>query len=178
MSRIGKQPVIIPEKTSVSVIDGVISVKGPLGELKRPLHPALSVSVESNKVIVVPANTTPLAGMLWGTYVSHIENMVQGVNKAFEKKLILEGIGYRIELTGSVLKLNVGFSHPVMLHVPDGIKVNVAKNIITISGSDKEKVGQFVADVRAAKKPEPYKGKGIRYEHEVIRRKQGKKVVG
>lgn len=178
MSRIGKQAITIPKGTEVSIVDGVVSVKGPVGELKRSLHPTLSVSVEGDRVVVAPLNETPLANMLWGTYASHIGNMISGVNKVFEKKLILEGIGYRVELSKDSLKFTVGYSHPVVLKVPDGIKVEVVKNVITVSGPDKEKVGQFVANVRAVKKPEPYKGKGIRYEDEIVRRKQGKKVVG
>lgn len=182
MSRIGKQPVTIPEKTEVSVSDTSVSVKGPLGTLSRQLHKAISVAVEEGKVIVTPTNTTKQSQALWGTYTSHIKNMVMGVNQAFEKKLIVEGIGYRVNLSdspsGKSLELIVGYSHPVVLEVPEGTTVTVEKNIITVLGSDKEKVGQFAAEIRATKKPEPYKGKGIRYEGEVVRRKQGKKTVG
>lgn len=177
MSRIGKLAVIIPTKTEVTVSDDTISVKGPLGELARPLHKAVSVAVENNEVVVTPTSKTPLSKALWGTYASHIKNMVQGVNQVFEKKLIVEGIGYRVNLSGKNLELIVGFSHPVIFSVPEGITVNVEKNTISVSGSDKEKVGQFTAEIRAVKKPEPYKGKGIRYEDEVVRRKQGKKTA-
>lgn len=178
MSRIGKQKVNIPEKTEVSVLDDIVSVKGPLGELTRRLHPSISVKIEGGKVIVTPTNTSSQAQALWGTYASHIKNMVQGVNEAFEKKLIVEGIGYRVNLSGKNLELIVGFSHNVVLVVPDGLTVSVDKNNIKISGRDKERVGQFAAEIRAVKKPEPYKGKGIRYEKEIVRRKQGKKIVG
>ncbi|MFC1734150.1 50S ribosomal protein L6 [candidate division KSB1 bacterium] len=177
MSRIGKQKVIVPEKTEVTVSDGAVSVKGPLGELTRPLHKAVSVSVENNEVVVTPNDKTPLAKALWGTYSSHVKNMVQGVNELYEKKLVVEGIGYRVNLSGKNLELIVGFSHPVVFTVPEGLTVNVEKNTISVSGSDKEKVGQFTAEIRATKKPEPYKGKGIRYEDEVVRRKQGKKTA-
>ncbi|HEC32860.1 MAG TPA: 50S ribosomal protein L6 [Candidatus Kaiserbacteria bacterium] len=177
MSRIGKQKINIPEKTEVSVSDNVISVKGPLGELTRALHPTISVSVDGNEVTVTPNDKSPLAQALWGTYASHIGNMIDGVNKAFEKKLIIEGIGYRANLSGKNLELVVGFSHPVIFTVPEGLTVNVEKNNISVSGSDKEKVGQFTAEIRAVKKPEPYKGKGIRYENEVVLRKQGKKTA-
>ena len=177
MSRIGKKPVGIPEKTEVSISDNVISVKGPHGELARPLHSAVSVSVENNEVVIVPTGKSKESRALWGTYASHVKNMIQGVNEVFEKKLVVEGIGYRVNLSGKKLELLVGFSHPVVFEVPEGITVNVEKNNISISGPDKEKVGQFAAEIRAVKKPEPYKGKGIRYEDEIVRRKQGKKTV-
>ncbi len=178
MSRIGKQPVTIPEKTEVSVADNTVSVKGPLGTLSKPFHKAVKVAIEGNEVVVTPSNTSKQSRALWGTYASHIKNMVQGVNQAFEKKLVVEGIGYRVNLSGKNLELIVGYSHPVILEVPEGITVTVEKNNMTIAGSDKESVGQFAAEIRAKKKPEPYKGKGIRYEDEVVRRKQGKKTVG
>lgn len=178
MSRLGKKPITIPAKTTVSVADSVISVKGPLGELSRTLHPAVSVAIDGGEVVVSPVNKTQLSQALWGTFASHVRNMVEGVNTVFKKKLILEGVGFRVSLSGNNLELIVGFSHPVLLPVPDGIKVEVEKNAITVSGADKEKVGQFAAEIRATKKPEPYKGKGIRYEGEIIRRKQGKKTVG
>jgi large subunit ribosomal protein L6 len=175
MSRIGKQPIEIPDKTSVTVSDGIIAVLGPGGELRRRLHGDVSVAVENGVVTVSPARETQLSQALWGTYASLIRSMVVGVNEPFVKKLQVEGIGYRVETSGDTLKLSVGFSHPVELKIPEGISVAVEKNIITVSGINKEQVGQFAADVRAVKKPEPYKGKGIRYEGEIVRRKQGKK---
>ncbi len=177
MSRLGKLAITIPSGTEVGVQSGEIVVKGKGGTLKRMLHPAVSVSVESGKVTVVPAQTTRLARALWGTYAAHVRNMIAGVNQPFTKKLQVEGIGYRAELAGNKLKLQVGFSHPVMINVPLGITATVEKNIISISGPDKEVVGGFAAGVRAIKKPEPYKGKGIRYEGEVVRQKQGKKAA-
>ncbi|MEX0652098.1 MAG: 50S ribosomal protein L6 [Candidatus Paceibacterota bacterium] len=177
MSRIGKQTVIIPAKTEVTVADNTVSVKGPNGTLTRVLHTAVAVAVENNEVVVTPVGKSPLAKALWGTYASHIRSMVQGVNQVFEKKLIVEGIGFRVSLTGNKLELLVGFSHPVIFTVPEGLTVVVEKNVISVSGADKEKVGQFTAEIRAVKKPEPYKGKGIRYEGEVVRRKQGKKTA-
>jgi large subunit ribosomal protein L6 len=177
MSRIGKLAITIPSGTEVGVQSGEIVVKGKGGTLKRILHPAVSVSVENGKVSVVPAQTTRLARALWGTYAAHVRNMIAGVNQPFVKKLQVEGIGYRAELAGSKLKLQVGFSHPVVIDVPAGITATVEKNIISISGPDKEVVGGFAAGVRAIKKPEPYKGKGIRYEGEVVRQKQGKKAA-
>tara|TARA_B100000745_G_scaffold173343_1_gene113561 strand:+ start:9247 stop:9780 length:534 start_codon:yes stop_codon:yes gene_type:complete len=177
MSRLGKKPVAIPAGTDVKVESGVLSVKGPQGELQKPVHSLVEVSVEGGEATVAPKNNSRLARALWGTFASHVRNMVTGVNENYKKVLILEGVGYRVELAGKTLKLTVGYSHPVEMEVPEGLTVEVVKNAITISGADKEKVGQFAAEVRSKKKPEPYKGKGLRYEDEVIRRKQGKKAV-
>ena len=177
MSRIGKQPITIPEKTEVSISDSEITVKGPLGEIKRTVRPEVSVEVKDNEVLVSPSRPGRQAQALWGTYASHVSNMVRGVHELFEKKLVVEGVGFRVEASGKNLTLNVGFSHPVVMKIPEGLEVSVEKNMITIKGINKDAVGKFAAEVRAKKKPEPYKGKGIRYEDEVIRRKQGKKAV-
>lgn len=177
MSKIGKNAIMIPAKTEVSVSGNTMSVKGPLGTLTKPLHSMVSVSVEAGAVTVKPVNTSKLSRSLWGTYASHLKNMIAGVNKKYEKKLTLEGIGYRVELSGKNLKFLVGFSHPVILAIPEGLEVAVEKNAMKVSGIDKEAVGQFAANIRAVKKPEPYKGKGIRYEGEYVRQKQGKKVT-
>ncbi|MBI2610733.1 50S ribosomal protein L6 [Candidatus Kaiserbacteria bacterium] len=177
MSRIGKKPISIPPGTEVSVVPHELTVKGKGGTLKRSLHPAVAISVTNGEVTVAPALDTRLARALWGTYAAHVRNMIEGVNTPFSKKLIVEGIGYRAEVAGKELKLSVGFSHPVLIPVPEGVTVSVDKGVITIAGADKEKVGQFAAAVRATRKPEPYKGKGIRYEDEVVRRKQGKKAA-
>ncbi|OHA91670.1 MAG: 50S ribosomal protein L6 [Candidatus Zambryskibacteria bacterium RIFCSPHIGHO2_01_FULL_49_18] len=175
MSRIGKKGIILPEKTEVKISDNFIVVKGPLGELRRPLHPVIEVIVDGNSVALKPKKETLESRALWGTYASHISNMVSGVNKPFEKKLILEGIGYKSEVRGDKIVFALGFSHPVEVSIPSGLKVTAEKNNITVSGSDKELVGLFAANLRALKKPEPYKGKGMRYDGEVIARKQGKK---
>jgi len=175
MSRIGKQPIEIPQGTEVSLDNSTIVVKGKGGELRRGLNRNVSIAVRDGAVEVSPTNASHAASMLWGTYASHIRNMVMGVNEPFVKKLVIEGVGYRVSLSGSALTLNVGFSHPVELNVPEGLSVSVEKNEVTVSGADKELVGQFAAEVRAVKKPEPYKGKGIRYDTEVPRRKQGKR---
>ncbi len=175
MSRIGKRLITLPEKTEINVSGGSIVVRGPLGELARALHPVIEVKVEGNSVTVVPKKMTLESRALWGTYASHISNMVLGVNTPFQKKLILEGIGYKSEVKGDVIVFALGFSHPVEVAIPQGLKVTAEKNNITVSGSDKEVVGQFAAQIRALKKPEPYKGKGMRYHDEVVRRKQGKK---
>ena len=190
MSRIGKKIITLPEKTEMKVSSGRVLVKGPLGEISRALHPVIEVKINGNEVAVNIKKTTLESRALWGTYASHITNMISGVNKLFEKKLILEGIGFKSEVKNepasprqggasgaSKIVLALGFSHPVEVSIPEGLKVTAEKNIITISGKDKEEVGQFAARLRALKKPEPYKGKGMRYSDEIIRRKQGKKSV-
>ncbi len=177
MSRIGKKIILIPEKTEVNLSDGSVVVKGPLGELSRSFKPDISIRIEGKEISLKPVKNTNNSNMLWGTYASHITNMIKGVNEVFTKKLVVEGIGYKVERSGQDIVLNVGFSHSIKLEVPEEVNVEVEKNIISISGSDKEKVGQFTAKIRAVKKPEPYKGKGIRYDDEVVRRKQGKRAV-
>ncbi|MFZ2887087.1 MAG: 50S ribosomal protein L6 [Minisyncoccia bacterium] len=177
MSRIGKQQITIPAGTEVSVATDSIQVKGKGGTLTKQMHPAVKVKVENGIASVEPANSSRLARALWGTYAAHVKNMISGVNEPFVKKLDVQGIGYKAELQGKNLKLALGFSHPVIVAIPEGVTAVVEKNIITVSGADKEKVGQFAASVRELKKPEPYKGKGIRYEGEVVRQKQGKKAA-
>lgn len=177
MSRTGKLPIKIPAGTEVAVHGSELTVKGKGGTLKKRLHAAVAVTVANGEVVVTPAQKSRLARALWGTYAAHVRNMVSGVNTPFQKKLQIEGIGYRGEMAGKQLKLALGFSHPVLVSIPEGITVAVEKNIITVSGADKEAVGQFAASVRALKKPEPYKGKGIRYEGEVVRQKAGKKAA-
>lgn len=176
MSRIGKKAITIPAGTEISVGTGEFSVKGKGGTLSRALHPAVAIKVEGASVVVEPKNSSRLARALWGTYASHVKNMIRGVNDPFVKRLVVEGIGYRAELAGKEIKLALGFSHPVLMPVPEGIAVSIEKGTISVASADKELVGQFAADIRALKKPEPYKGKGIRYEDEVIRRKEGKKA--
>lgn len=177
MSRIGKREIQIPAGTEVKISGAEISVKGKGGTLVRPMHPAIEITVEGSVAKVTPKNNSRLARALWGTYSAHLRNMIAGVNTPFVKKLQVEGIGYRVELAGKQLKLAVGFSHPVFVDIPEGLTVAIDKNIITITGASKEVLGEFAATVRAVKKPEPYKGKGIRYEGEVIRMKQGKKAA-
>jgi large subunit ribosomal protein L6 len=177
MSRTGKRAIAIPAGTEVSVSADMITVKGKGGTLKRALHRMVTVKVEGKEVSVTPNGNARLARALWGTYAAHLRNMISGVNTPFIKKLQIEGIGYKAELQGKTLKLALGFSHPVIVALPEGIEVKVEKNIVTISGADKDVVGQFAASIRALKKPEPYKGKGIRYEGEVVREKAGKKAA-
>ena len=175
MSRIGKKPIAIPEKTTVSAADGRVSVKGPLGELSRVLPKEVKIEVKDG--FVVSSVSDPEDSVIWGTTASHIKNMIAGVNKAYEKKLIVEGIGFKADVKGKDLVMALGFSHPVVVPIPEGLKVVCDKTGISISGINNELVGNFTASVRALKKPEPYKGKGIHYEGEVVRRKQGKKAA-
>ncbi|MDB5187580.1 MAG: ribosomal protein [Candidatus Kaiserbacteria bacterium] len=177
MSRIGKKPLPIPSGVEVSVLDGAVTIKGKAGSLTRPLHPTIDVTVENNNLTVSMTKHSRLARALWGTYASHMQNMLAGVVTPFVKKLELQGIGYKVELVGGKqIKLIVGFSHPVIMDIPADLSATVEKNIISIIGIDKDAVGHFAAKVRAVKKPEPYKGKGIRYEGEVVRMKEGKKA--
>ncbi|MBI2025200.1 50S ribosomal protein L6 [Candidatus Kaiserbacteria bacterium] len=164
-------------KTAVSVAGGVLSVKGTKGTLTKRVHPSVDVSVGEGGVMVTPKDRSRLAKALTGTFASHVKNMVQGVETPYMKKLILDGVGYRMEVKGKDVVLTVGFSHTVSLPIPEGITAKTEKNVMTIESSDKEAVGQFAANVRRVKPPEPYLGKGIRYDGEVIRRKQGKKAV-
>jgi large subunit ribosomal protein L6 len=175
MSRLGKKSITLPANTTLVVEGSAIAVKGPQGELSRPLHPMIEIKVEGSEVSVVPKKMTLESKALWGTYASHVRNMVAGVNAPFVKKLILEGIGYKSEVKGDKIVFALGFSHPVEVMIPKTLKVTAEKNVIIVSGADKEEVGSFAAKLRDLKKPEPYKGKGMRYDDEVIRRKQGKK---
>lgn len=177
MSRIGKKGIVIPEKTEVSMSSGIVSVKGPKGSLQRAFNSDIAIKIEGKDISFSLTKENKQTKALWGTYASHIKNMVKGVNDGFEKKLILEGVGYKSQVNGSKLVLALGFSHPVEVEIPEGLTVKAEKNVVTISGIDKELVGSFSAKIRALKKPEPYKGKGFRYFDEVIRRKQGKKSV-
>ena len=175
MSRIGKKGVTIPTGTTVTQNDTEITVKGPLGELTRNFSGPVDIKVEGATMVFTPKNSSKEARALWGTYASHLVNMVAGVNKLFEKKLIIEGVGYKVEAQGNTLVFSLGFSHKVPMEIPKDVKVLVEKNVLTLSSTNKEAVGQFAAQIRAKMKPEPYKGKGIRYSTEVVRRKQGKK---
>lgn len=175
MSRVAKKPIIIPEKTEVKVNGLTVSVKGPLGEISRDFKAGVEIKAENGTVVVTLKRNEDY--MLWGTYASHIKNMIAGVNTGFTKKLVIEGIGFKSDVKGTELAMSLGFSHPVSVAIPAGLKVTADKNIVTVTGVDSESVGKFAAMVRSLKKPEPYKGKGIRYETEVIRRKQGKKAA-
>lgn len=177
MSRLGKQPIALPAGVEASFEKGLLTVKKGATQLAREVKSSVEVKIENNTIVLNPAEQSDAARALWGTYAAHVRNMIEGVNQGFKKVMEIEGVGYRAEVKGSKLVLMMGFSHPVEMVIPAGITVTVEKNVITVSGVDKEAVGQFAADVRKVKKPEPYKGKGIRYQGEYVIRKQGKKAV-
>lgn len=177
MSRIGKKLIELPAGVKVEIGEKIIKVLGPKGELSREIHPDLTVELKDNKISVSPKRITKTARALWGLYRALINNMVEGVSKGYEKKLEIEGVGFKAEVQTDALSLNVGFVHPVKIVKPEGITFAVEKGLITVSGIDKQKVGQIAAEIREVKKAEPYKGKGIKYQGEKIRRKEGKKVV-
>lgn len=177
MSRLAKKPILFPQGVSVDFKNGELKVKGPKGELNRIVPSEIIFEISDGSVNVKLAEGREGLSAILGTYVRHLKNMVDGVVKGFEKKLELEGVGFKAELKGQDLVLNLGFSHPVVVHPPKGVVFLVEKGTITVSGADKEAVGNSAAIIRSRKKPEPYKGKGIHYAGEVIRRKSGKKVV-
>ena len=177
MSRIGKQPVVIPEGVTVDIAEGnVVHAKGPKGELTKTMHPDMILSMENGEITVAtPENQEKAYGPLWGLTRSLVNNMVQGVHDGYSKTLILKGVGYRAPVNGNKLTLNVGYSHPVEMEAPQGITIEAPEATkVVISGADKELVGDVAADIRAVRLPEPYKGKGIRYENEHIKLKAGK----
>lgn len=178
MSRIGKKPIILPSGVSASVEGSVVIVSGPKGELKREIDLSLvSVELADNAIEIKPADESKDAKILWGTSAAHLKNMIKGVSDGYSKSLEIEGIGFRAEIQGGKLVLSLGFSHPVLVEPLPGVNFQVVKNVITVSGIDKEKVGEMASRIKALKKPEPYKGKGIRYQGEIILRKAGKKAA-
>jgi len=177
MSRIGKKPIDIPDDIEIKIDGNLIMIKGPKGELIRKIHPAIKIEKKDNKLIFSIVKEIKKASALWGLFRVLVANMIQGVKYGFEKKLEIEGIGYKAQTKDNKLILELGFSHPVEILAPNGIQFKVEKNIITVSGIDKELVGRIAAIIRSKRKPEPYKGKGIRYQNEVIRRKAGKKAL-
>ncbi|MDO8336283.1 MAG: 50S ribosomal protein L6 [Candidatus Saccharibacteria bacterium] len=174
MSRIGKLPVAIPDGVTITVDADTIVVKGPKGELSTPVLSHVSVKVEDKELIVTRANDEKISKSQHGLVRSLIQNMVVGVTKGFEKQLEVNGVGFRINGGGQSIEMQLGFSHPVKYQAPQGVDLKVDKMKITVSGIDKQQVGQIAAEIRALKKPEPYKGKGIKYVDEVILRKAGK----
>jgi len=179
MSRIGKKPIQIPEGTKVEIKGQTLKVLSSKGELDIEIHRDIKAEIKDNEVLISPQRENPSkkAKGLWGLYRALIFNMIEGVNKGFEIKLEIEGVGYKAVVDGDNLVLNVGFINPVRIKKPEGVNFLVEKNVITVSGASKQKVGQIAAIIRKAKKAEPYKGKGIKYQGEKIRRKEGKKVV-
>ena len=175
MSKVGKLPVAIPAGVTVTVANNVVTVKGPKGELKQDFSSDVKVEVKDNEVVVSLENTTKQANAFHGLYRNLINNMVVGVTTGFTKTLVITGVGYRAEIQGKILMLNLGFSNDIFVTIPEGLTVTAdAQGKVTISGISKQLVGEFSAQIRKLRMPEPYKGKGIRYENEVIRRKVGK----
>lgn len=177
MSRLGKKEIQIPKGVTVTQDNGIITVAGPKGTLTKIFRDDITVTIAGDLITLNIKRNDKFSKALWGTYASHLMNMIKGVETPYVKKLILEGVGFKSEVKGKELHFALGFSHPVVVAIPEGLTATAEKNNITITGIDKELVGSFTASVRALKKPEPYKGKGMRYEDEVIRRKQGKKTV-
>lgn len=179
MSRVGKKPIQVPEGIKVEISNENIKVSGPKGELNLKPHQDVKIELKGNEILVSPQKNdiSKKAKSLWGSYRAIISNMVEGASKGFEKKLEIEGVGHKAAVDGDNLVLSVGFIHPVKIKKPANINFLVEKNVITVSGVSKEEVGQIASIIRKAKKAEPYKGKGIRYQGEKIRRKEGKKVV-
>lgn len=176
MSRTGKKPIPVPAGVTASVEGGIVSVKGPKGTLTMPASDDISYEMGEGSIVVKPANDTKRAKAFWGMQRTLVQNLVTGVTDGFSKKLLITGVGYRANAQGRKLKLQLGYSHDVDLDVPEGVEVKTPdQTTVEISGNDKQAVGQFAAEIRRWRKPEPYKGKGIKYEGEFIFRKEGKK---
>lgn len=176
MSRVGKYPVDLPQGVQVAIAGNILSAKGRLGELKMPLSDLVETKVDGNKIVVAPKSKEPRSRMMWGTTRALIACMVRGVSQGYSKSMEITGTGYRAAVSGKNLELNLGFSHPVVFAIPDGIKVTCERpTAIKVEGVDKRLVGQVAAEIRGFRPPEPYKGKGVRYADEQIRRKEGKK---
>jgi large subunit ribosomal protein L6 len=176
MSRVGKYPVELPQGVQVAIADKILSAKGRLGELKMPMSDLVDIKVEGNQVVVAPKSQESRSRMMWGTTRALIACMVRGVSQGYSRSMEITGTGYRATVAGKNLELNLGFSHPVVFPIPDGIKVTCERpTAIKVEGVDKRLVGQVAAEIRGFRPPEPYKGKGVRYADEQIRRKEGKK---
>jgi len=176
MSRVGKNPVPIPQGVTVDVAGGMATVKGKLGTLTLPISKNVEISVADGKAVVKPLSESQDARIMWGTTRANLRNMVDGVSKGYSKALEINGVGYRASVQGKNLQLQMGYSHDVLYPIPEGITIKCEKpTAVLISGYDKQKVGQVAAEIRAVRPPEPYKGKGIKYDTEKILRKEGKK---
>ena len=179
MSRIGKQPIKITEGVEVTIKGRNIIVRGPKGELSLDVPEVLKVEKKDDEIIVTIEMQRKQSKALWGTFRALIQNLILGVTIGFEKKLEIRGIGYKANVESKdTIRIDVGYSHPIFMEIPEGLEVKVEKELVTITGIEKQAVGQLAAKIRATRKPEPYKGKGIRYLGEKVRRKEGKKVVG
>ncbi len=174
MSRIGKKPIPIPKDVKIDLKEDLLTVKGPKGEIKRTIHPKVNVNIENDQVIVTINDDTKESNSLHGLFRALIANMVTGVSNGFEKVLEIVGVGYRGEMNGRTATLQLGYSHPIIFELPEGIEAVIDKTKITLTGIDRELLGKTAAKIRSYRKPEPYKGKGIKYANEVIRRKAGK----
>jgi large subunit ribosomal protein L6 len=176
MSRLGKLPVALPEKVEVKIESNSVTIKGPKGELKTSITGDVNVTLDSGEVWVKPANDTQRARAMWGTVRANIFNIVKGVTEGYTRVLEINGVGYRCSVAGNVLSLSLGFSHEIKYVMPAGVSCAVDKQtVVTLTGADKQKVGQVASEIRALRKPEPYKGKGVKYAEEKVRRKEGKK---
>lgn len=180
MSKIGKKPIEIPAGVNVSVDkENNVTIKGPKGELKTRFDIRLKIEIKDNKIYVTPEKKgDDEIYPMWGLTRAMIQNMIVGVEKGYQKQLELQGVGFKVAAKGKDLEFSLGFSHPVIFKAVQGIDFKIEKNIVTVSGIDKQLVGQVAADIRSLKEPEPYKGKGVRYVGEYVRRKEGKKVAG
>jgi len=176
MSRVGKHPVALPQGVTAELKKETLSIKGKLGTLNLVIGTEVEAKIEDNQIVVTPRHTTQRSRMMWGTTRNNLANMVKGVSEGFHKVLEIEGVGFRAALQGKELVLQLGFSHEIKYAIPAGIEIKAEKPTkLAISGFDKQKVGQVAAEIRGMKKPEPYKGKGIKYAGEQVRRKEGKK---
>lgn len=176
MSRIGKKPVSIADGAEVSLSANIITVKGPKGTLSFAHRDEVKVTISEKEVLVEKVGQSKLASALWGTTAKVISNMIEGTTKGFQKQLELNGVGFRMSVVGKKINLALGFSHPVEMMIPEGIEAKIEANVLTISGIDRQRVGQFIAEIRDLKPVEPYKGKGFKYVGEIVRRKEGKKA--
>jgi large subunit ribosomal protein L6 len=174
MSRVGKKPITIPEKIKITYTDGILNVQGEKGTLTRTIHPDVHVNIDGKALTVTIDNMDKKTRSLWGMTRAVIANMVTGVSNGFERALEINGIGYRAELKGNHIEFNLGYSHPIDFPLPDGISAKVEKNVIKLSGIDKELLGFTASTMRRLRPPEPYKGKGVKYAEEHIQRKAGK----
>ena len=175
MSRIGKQKITIPQGVTVETKDGDIIVTGPKGTLTRALHACVTLTTTDGVIEVQVQNSADkLQKSLWGTFASHVKNMITGVTEGFKKELEINGVGYKVSMQGTDVKIEAGYSHPVIYKIPSEVTASTEKNRIMLESTDKERIGQIAAEIRLVRKPEPYKGKGIKYVDEVIRRKAGK----
>jgi large subunit ribosomal protein L6 len=175
VSRIGKKPIAIPKGVTVSIKDHLVTVKGPKGELSQTVHPAIGIAVKEQEILLTRSTDAKQERALHGLWRALVNNMVVGVTDGYSQKLEIVGVGYRAEMKGTRLNLNIGYSHPILFAPPEGVKIEApTQTNITISGTDKQLIGLVAAKIRSVRAPEPYKGKGIKYEGEYIRRKAGK----